>query len=64
MSNFDRDLRKKLEEFGCTFVREGKGSHQIWHSPITNINFSVPLGTKSRHTVNAVLKQAGIKYRF
>jgi len=64
MANFDRDLRKKLEAAGCTFVREGKGSHQIWHSPITNINFTVPLGTQSRHTVNAVLKQAGIKEKF
>jgi predicted RNA binding protein YcfA (HicA-like mRNA interferase family) len=64
MANFDRDLRKKLEASGCTFVREGKGSHQIWHSPITNINFAVPLGTSSRHTVNAVLKQAGIQEKF
>jgi hypothetical protein len=38
----------------------GKGSHQIWYSPITRRHFPVPAGIKSRHTANAVLKQAAI----
>jgi predicted RNA binding protein YcfA (HicA-like mRNA interferase family) len=45
-------------------VRPGKGSHEIWHSPITQRNFSLPGTTKSRHTANEVLKQAGLPKAF
>jgi hypothetical protein len=57
---FDRRLRELLRECGCTFVRQGKDSHEIWHSPITKRNFPVPVGIASRHTANAVLRQAGL----
>jgi hypothetical protein len=30
---FDRPLRDLLRAAGCTLVRQGKGSHEIWHSP-------------------------------
>jgi HicA-like toxin of HicAB toxin-antitoxin system len=49
---FDRQLRDLLSAAGCTFVRQGKGSHEIWHSPI------------SRHTANAILRQAGLPKAF
>jgi predicted RNA binding protein YcfA (HicA-like mRNA interferase family) len=42
-------------------VRKGKGSHEIWLSPINGRHVTVPRTTKSRHTVNDILKQAGIK---
>jgi len=50
---FDRELRNLLRSAGCTFVRQGRGSHEIWHSPITKRNFAVPLGIPSGHTANA-----------
>lgn len=53
-----------LKMHGCYFVREGKGDHEIWHSPITQRNFPVDGVCKSRHTANAVLKQAGIPKAF
>jgi predicted RNA binding protein YcfA (HicA-like mRNA interferase family) len=58
--SFDRELKELLEGAGCHYVRPGKGSHQIWHSPITQRSFPVPVGIKSRHTANSILKQAGI----
>ena len=61
---FDRDLKRHLTEAGCRFIRHGKGSHEIWFSPRTGRNISVPTGILSRHTANAVLKQAGIDERF
>ncbi len=61
---FDRALRDKLRAGGCTLVRQGKGSHEIWHSPITGRTFAVPLGTASRHTANAILRQAGLPKAF
>jgi HicA toxin of bacterial toxin-antitoxin, len=57
---FDRQLRRLLEEAGCYYVEPGKGSHQIWFSPITKRKFSVSVGIKSRHTANGILKQAGV----
>jgi predicted RNA binding protein YcfA (HicA-like mRNA interferase family) len=61
---FDRELRRLLREAGCALVRQGKGSHEIWHSPVTKRNFAVPVGIPSRHTANAVLKQAGLPKAF
>jgi predicted RNA binding protein YcfA (HicA-like mRNA interferase family) len=58
--SFDRELIRLLRDAGCVLVRSGKGSHQIWYSPITERHFPVPVGIKSRHTANAILKQAGI----
>lgn len=45
---------------GCVFVREGKGSHEIWQSPISGRRFSVPVTIVVAPTANAILKQAGI----
>jgi predicted RNA binding protein YcfA (HicA-like mRNA interferase family) len=57
--DFYPDLVKRLEQAGCWRVAGGKGSHEKWHSPITGRNFIVPR-SKSRHTANEVLKQAGL----
>jgi len=64
MADFDRDLQRLLLGAGCYFVRAGKGSHQIWFSPLTNRHVPVPVGIKSRHTANAVLKDAGLPKSF
>ncbi|HVB16175.1 MAG TPA: type II toxin-antitoxin system HicA family toxin [Stellaceae bacterium] len=61
---FDRELVRLLEEAGCYYVRPGKGSHQIWRSPISKRNFPVPQGIVSRHTANGVLKDAGLPKKF
>ena len=61
---FDRPLRDLLCAAGCTFVRQGKGSHEIWFSPVTKRNFPVPIGIPSRHTANAILRQAGLPKAF
>ena len=61
---FDRALRDALADAGCSFLREGKGSHEIWWSPVSQRSFTVPVGTASRHTANAVLKDAGLPKQF
>ncbi|KTQ95279.1 hypothetical protein NS226_12030 [Aureimonas ureilytica] len=61
---FDRDLRHLLLAAGCYLIRQGKGSHEIWHSPVTNHSFPVQVGVASRHTANAILKQAGLPKAF
>jgi HicA toxin of bacterial toxin-antitoxin, len=59
-SAYYRELKRLLLEHGCTFVRHGKGDHEIWFSPISKRNFTVDAGTRKRFTANASLKQAGI----
>jgi hypothetical protein len=62
--SFSTQLKKLLSEAGCKFERQGKGDHEIWYSPITNRRFVVDNSIKSRHTANAVLKQAGLSKAF
>ena len=61
---FDKPLRDMLRAAGCVLVRQGKGSHEIWQSQITKPNFAVPVGIPSRHTANAILRQAGLPKAF
>lgn len=64
MAEYEKKVRQKLTENSCIFVRHGKGDHDIWFSPITNINFTVDGKIKSRFTANAIMKQAGIDFHF
>jgi predicted RNA binding protein YcfA (HicA-like mRNA interferase family) len=64
MAELYRDLVRILEANGCYLVRKGKGSHEIWYSPVSNQNVSVPRSTKSRHTANDVLKKSGLPKAF
>jgi hypothetical protein len=59
---FDRELLELLFAAGCKYVRAGR--HPIYYSPISDKNFPVPTGIKSRHTANLVLKQAGLPKKF
>ncbi len=64
MADFTLELKRILKSAGCYFVRQGKGDHEIWYSPITNVYFVVDQKIRSRHTANAVLKQAGLAKKF
>ena len=60
VDDYYAQLTRILRRNGCRLVRTGK--HAIWHSPINDQTFSVP-ASRSRHTANEVLKQAGIAER-
>lgn len=64
VDRYGRELRRILTAHGCTFVRHGKGDHEIWYSPITDRNVTLDAGTRKRFTANATLRQAGIKPEF
>ncbi|POP42158.1 hypothetical protein CHU32_21155 [Superficieibacter electus] len=57
-------LTELLLAAGCQFERQGKGSHEIWSSPITRKKFSVPYTVVSSHTANGILKLAGLPKYF
>lgn len=64
MADYSPDVKRFLRQNGCTFVRPGKGDHEIWFSPLTNRHFPVDSRIKSRHTANGILKQAGLPKQF
>jgi HicA toxin of bacterial toxin-antitoxin, len=64
MNDFYPALRKLLLAGGCVLVRKGRGDHEIWSSPAADRPFTVDSKIKSRHTANAVLKQAGLSKAF
>ena len=64
MSDYAKELKRLLVNDGCSFERQGKGDHEIWFSPLTKIRFVVDSKIKSRHTANAVMKQAGLPKTF
>jgi predicted RNA binding protein YcfA (HicA-like mRNA interferase family) len=61
MADYTRQVLHLLAENGCYFVRRGKGSHNIWYSPILNRLFTVVAKIENRHTANGILSDAGIK---
>ncbi len=64
MDSYTPELIKLLRLAGCYHLRNGKGDHTIWFSPINARPFVVDNKIKSRHTANAVLKQAGLPKAF
>jgi hypothetical protein len=64
MVSYTPKLKEILGDHGCYFKRSGHGDHEIWYSPITQRHFPVDYKILSRHTANAVLKQAGIAKQF
>ncbi len=63
MNGYERQVIEQLQAHGWSFLRPGKGSHNIWHKPGVG-TVSVNKVCKSRHTANEIMKQAGIAFRF
>jgi hypothetical protein len=61
--NFTPAVKKILDENDCSFVRQGKGDHEIWQTP-SGKRFMVDGNIKSRHWANHTLKQAGLSKAF
>jgi len=64
MAEYEKKVRDVLRQNQCSFVRHGKGDHDIWYSPLAERHVTVDSKIKSRHTANAIMKQSGIDFRF
>ena len=64
MADYTPAIKKAVRDAGAYRVRQGKGDHEIWYSPVTERNFVIDSKIKSRHLANAVLAQAGVSKRF
>ena len=55
-----RQVVSLLKGGGFTYHRNCKGSHEMWRHPGRQISVVVPHNIPSRHTANAILKDAGL----
>jgi len=62
MPGYRKDVIRILEAHGCAFVRHGKGSHDVWRSPLNGRQFILQHDLY-RVAANRVLKEAGIDER-
>jgi len=61
-----RQPARRLRDLGCDEMRVGKGSHRIWHNPLTGKVTSIPdWGARdlTPGTVRAVIRELGITRR-
>ena len=64
MAEYEKKVRDILKKHGCHIVRQGKGDHEIWFSPVSGKNFPVDSKIRSRHIANCIMKQSGIAHKF
>ena len=65
MADYGDDVRRLLSEDGYKKLpRRGKGSHSMWYNDVKNITVTVKDRIKSRHSANAILKDAKINHKF
>lgn len=51
-----------LKQHGFFLSRQARGSHEMWGNGVRLVTVSTTCA--SRHTANAIMKQAGISHRF
>ena len=57
-----REVTRKLRKLGFEFYRSGKGDHEIWFNPDTNLRTTVPHHREVKEgTLRNILKQAQIE---
>lgn len=64
MSGYTPRVKAILTAAGCRLVRQGRGDHEIWESPINGRRFTVDGKILSKHTANGTLKDAGLPKQF
>ncbi|RKZ80330.1 MAG: type II toxin-antitoxin system HicA family toxin [Candidatus Parabeggiatoa sp. nov. 1] len=63
MNGYEKEVKKILKKYGWKFIRAAKGSHEYWGKDGCKA-VTVPHNCKSKFTANAIMKEAGINYKF
>jgi hypothetical protein len=64
LKSFTPLVKDRLTAAGCRLVRQGRGDHEIWESPLNGRRFTVDNNIQSRHTANGTLRDAGLAKAF
>jgi len=62
MNGYYKLVIEILKQNGYSFLRNGKGSHEIWSNGLRNQTVSKNM--PARPMANEIMKQAGISHRF
>ena len=62
MNGYYKHVVEQLKKHGYTFLRPGKGAHEIWTNGKRNATVSHNM--PSRDMANAIMKQANINFKF
>jgi predicted RNA binding protein YcfA (HicA-like mRNA interferase family) len=62
MNGYYKLVADILYKNGFTLLRQGSTAHQIWSNGMKSVTVST--NCYSRHTANAIMRQAGIVHRF
>lgn len=62
MNGYYKQVVEQLKKHGYTFLRAGKGAHELWTNGKRNATVSHNM--PSREMANLIMKQAGIDFRF
>ncbi|MDR3342699.1 MAG: type II toxin-antitoxin system HicA family toxin [Treponema sp.] len=62
MAEYEKIIREILKQNGFSFHHHSKGSHDVWNKGIVKVTVGGKI--PSRHTANAIMKQAGIDHHF
>jgi hypothetical protein len=63
VKDFAKAVRDRLIDVGCSFLRHGKGDHDIWITTVGK-RIVVPVQIRSRHAAKGILKEAGLSTAF
>ncbi len=61
MADYTRQIKSILSDFGCYFIKHGKGDHETWYSPILKRPFTVD-GSITKRTSALFIALATIWY--
>jgi hypothetical protein len=64
VTSYTPRVRDLLVAAGCRLVRQGRGDHEIWESPVNGKRFTVDGNILSRHTANGTVRDAGLPKAF
>jgi predicted RNA binding protein YcfA (HicA-like mRNA interferase family) len=64
VADYYRDVVRLLRNAGYEFKRQGRGDHEIWSNPKTEVRVTVDRKLKSKFTANGILKEAGLEKAF
>lgn len=57
-----REIQTYLSKHGCFYVRQAKGSHEIWRGPNGKTTLVAGHGILPRGTVIGICKSLGLPY--